>query len=122
MKMFAIYSKTTKGFLEFFESDGAVMCTGRNYKNTNCLTEGHLLLSDNIAQSMEEMTQSAISTGIDLQLQPIVFREEITDAITEEKTKENIIKLFNKIIVGKEKRNLQLLQYTFDMVAHHFFD
>ena len=122
MKMFAIYSKTTKGFLEFFENDGAVMCTGRNYKNTNCLTKGHLILSDDIAQSMEEIEQSANSTGIDFQLQPVIFREEITDATTEKEIKEAIFKLFNKIVKGKEKRNFQLLNYVFDVVAYHFFD
>lgn len=122
MKLFAVYSKTTNGFLEFVNNAGEVVCTGRNYKNTNYLTYGHLLLSDNIAQSMEEMEQSANSTGIDFQLQPIVFQEEITDAATEKKTKEIILKLFNKIAKGKEEKNFQLLNYTFDVVAHHFFD
>lgn len=122
MKLFAVYSKTTNGFLEFVESAGEIVCTGMNYKNTNYLTYGHLLLSDNITQSMEEMEQSANSTGIDFQLQPIIFQEEITDAEEEKKTKEIILKLFNKIVKGKEKRNFQLLNYVFDVVAYHFFD
>ena len=122
MKLFAVYSKTTNGFLEFVESAGEIVCTGMNYKNTNYLTYGHLLLSDNIAQSMEEMEQSANSTGIDFQLQPIIFQEEITDAAEEKKTKEIILKLFNKIVKGKEKRNFQLLNYVFDIVAHNFFE
>lgn len=122
MKLFAVYSKTTNGFLEFVNNAGEVVCTGRNYKNTNYLTYGHLLLSDDIVQSMEEMEQSANSTGIDFQLQPIIFQEEITDAEEEKKTKEIILKLFNKIIKGKEEKNFQLLNYTFDVVAHHFFD
>lgn len=122
MKLFAVYSKTTNGFLEFVNNAGEIVCTGRNCKNTNYLTYGHLLLSDNIAQSMEEMEQSANSTGIDFQLQPIIFQEEITDAAEEKKTKEIILKLFNKIVKGKEKRNFQLLNYVFDVVAYHFFD
>ena len=122
MKLFAVYSKTTNGFLEFVENAGEIVCTGMNYKNTNYLTYGHLLLSDNIAQSMEEMEQSANSTGIDFQLQPIIFQEEITDAAEEKKTKEIILKLFNKIVKGKEKRNFQLLNYVFDIVAHNFFE
>ena len=81
-----------------------------------------MLLSDDIVQSMEEMEQSANSTGIDFQLQPIIFQEEITDAEEEKKTKEIILKLFNKIVKGKEEKNFQLLNYTFDVVAHHFFD
>ena len=122
MKLFAIYSKITNGFLEFTDNAGGIVCTGENCKNTNCLTNGHLLLSDNIAQSMEEMEQSANSTGIDFQLQPIIFQEEITDAAEEKKIKEIILKLFNKIVKGKEKRNFQLLNYVFDIVAYHFFD
>lgn len=122
MKLFAVYSKTTNGFLEFVNNAGEVVCTGRNYKNTNYLTYGHLLLSDDIVQSMEEMEQSANSTGIDFQLQPIIFQEEITDAEEEKKTKEIILKLFNKIVKGKEEKNFQLLNYTFDVVAHHLFD
>ena len=122
MKLFAVYSKTTNGFLEFVNNAGEIVCTGRNYKNTNYLTYGHLLLSDDIVQSMEEMEQSANSTGIDFQLQPIIFQEEITDAEEEKKTKEIILKLFNKIVKGKEEKNFQLLNYTFDVVAHHFFD
>ena len=122
MKLFAVYSKTTNGFLEFVENAGEIVCTGMNYKNTNYLTYGHLLLSDNIAQSMEEMEQSANSTGIDFQLQPIIFQEEITDAAEEKKTKEIVLKLFNKIVKGKEKRNFQLLNYVFDIVAHNFFE
>ena len=122
MKLFAVYSKTTNGFLEFVESAGEIVCTGMNYKNTNYLTYGHLILSNDIAQSMEEIEQSANSTGIDFQLQPIIFREEITDAAEEKKTKEIILKLFNKIVKGKEKRNFQLLNYVFDVVAHNFFE
>ena len=122
MKLFAVYSKTTNGFLEFVESAGEIVCTGMNYKNTNYLTYGHLILSDDIAQSMEEIEQSANSTGIDFQLQPIIFQEEITDAAEEKKTKEIILKLFNKIVKGKEKRNFQLLNYVFDIVAHNFFE
>ena len=122
MKLFAVYSKTTNGFLEFVENAGEIVCTGMNYKNTNYLTYGHLLLSDNIAQSVEEMKQSANSTGIDFQLQPVIFQEEITDAAEEKKTKEIILKLFNKIVKGKEKRNFQLLNYVFDIVAHNFFE
>ena len=122
MKLFAVYSKTTNGFLEFVESAGEIVCTGMNYKNTNYLTYGHLILSDDIAQSMEEIEQSANSTGIDFQLQPVVFREEITDATTEKEIKEAIFKLFNKIVKGKEKRNFQLLNYVFDIVAHNFFE
>lgn len=122
MKLFAVYSKTTNGFLEFVNNAGEMVCTGRNYKNTNYLTYGHLLLSDDIVQSMEEIEQSANSTGIDFQLQPIIFQEEITDAEEEKKTKEIILKLFNKIVKGKEEKNFQLLNYTFDVVAHHLFD
>lgn len=122
MKLFAVYSKTTNGFLEFVNNAGEMVCTGRNYKNTNYLTYGHLLLSDDIVQSIEEMEQSANSTGIDFQLQPIIFQEEITDAEEEKKTKEIILKLFNKIVKGKEEKNFQLLNYTFDVVAHHLFD
>lgn len=122
MKLFAVYSETTNGFLEFVNNAGEVVCTGRNYKNTNYLTYGHLLLSDDIIQSMEEMEQSANSTGIDFQLQPIIFPEEITDAATAKEIKEIILKLFNKIVKGKEEKNFQLLNYTFDVVAHHFFD
>ena len=122
MKLFAVYSKTTNGFLEFVNNAGEIVCTGKNYKNTNYLTYGHLLLSDNIAQAMEEMEQSANSTGIDFQLQPIIFQEEITDAAEEKKTKEIILKLFNKIVKGKEKRNFQLLNHVFDIVAHNFFE
>ena len=122
MKLFAVYSKTTNGFLEFVESAGEIVCTGMNYKNTNYLTYGHLILSNDIAQSMEEIEQSANSTGIDFQLQPIIFQEEITDAAEEKKTKEIILKLFNKIVKGKEKRNFQLLNYVFDIVAHNFFE
>ena len=121
MKLFAVYSKTTNGFLEFVKSAGEIVCTGMNYKNTNYLTYGHLILSDDIVQSMEEIEQSANSTGIDLQLQPVIFREEITDATTEKEIKEAIFKLFNKIVKGKEKRNFQLLNYVFDVVAYHFF-
>ena len=122
MKLFTVYSKTTNGFLEFVESAGEIVCTGMNYKNTNYLTYGHLILSDDIDQSMEEIEQSANSTGIDFQLQPIIFREEITDAAEEKKTKEIILKLFNKIVKGKEERNFQLLNYVFDVVAYHVFD
>ena len=68
------------------------------------------------------MELSTNSIGIDFQLQPVVFREEITDATTEKEIKEAIFKLFNKIVKGKEKRNFQLLNYVFDVVAHHFFD
>ena len=122
MKMFAVYSKTTNGFLEFVDNAGEIICTGENCKNTNCLTNGHLLLSDNIVKAMDEINHSANSTGIDFQLQPIVFQKEIENATTEKKTKENIINLFNKIVKGKEKRNFQLLNYVFDVVAYHFFD
>lgn len=122
MKLFAVYSEKTNGFLEFVESAGEMVCTGMNYKNPNYLTYGHLFLSDDIIQSMEEMEQSANSIGIDYQLQPVVFREEIADAEEEKKTKEIILKLFNKMVKGKEERNFQLLNYVFDVVAYHFFD
>ena len=122
MKLFAVYSETTNGFLEFVNNAGEMVFTGMNYKNTNYLTYGHLFLSDDIIQSMEEMELSTNLIGIDFQLQPVIFPKEITDTTTEKEIKEAIFKLFNKIIKWKEKRNFQLLNYVFDVVAYNFFD
>ena len=122
MKLFAVYSETTNGFLEFVNNAGEMVFTGMNYKNTNYLTYGHLFLSDDIIQSMEEMELSTNLIGIDFQLQSVIFPKEITDTTTEKEIKEAIFKLFNKIVKGKEKRNFQLLNYVFDVVAYNFFD
>ena len=37
MKLFAVYSETTNGFLEFVNNAGEMVFTGMNYKNTNYL-------------------------------------------------------------------------------------
>ena len=34
MKLFAVYSETTNGFLEFVNNAGEMVFTGMNYKNT----------------------------------------------------------------------------------------